>query len=95
MLDIELQARDSGMMIVATITANLEWTGGAADLALLCALFLLAVHLTIHSCLPSLEQSKPSVYLPCSSRSTSHPINDLSPGRTQEQTHFVHITGDE
>lgn len=33
-LDIQVQAKDSGMMIVTTLTPNLEWTGGSADLAL-------------------------------------------------------------
>lgn len=37
-LNIQVQAKDSGMMIVTTLTPNLEWTGGAADLALQYAL---------------------------------------------------------
>jgi hypothetical protein len=38
LLDVQIQAKDSGMMIVTTLTPNLEWTGGSADLAVQCAL---------------------------------------------------------
>lgn len=57
MLDIQVQAKDNGMMIVTTLTPNLEWTGGAADLAPQWWTLPPALQLTKHPHSPTLEHS--------------------------------------
>ena len=43
---MEVDVKDSGMMIVTTVTPELQWTGGSAQLSLQCVRFLpfLPVH---------------------------------------------------